>query len=1251
MSDFSFPKGGASHTAAFRHLYAFISMKTSGRRKWISPAAGVVFWSLLALLLHRQLNPAIDRGKLDQFQSRYQESVRDLHAYLDDQIQEMRQLSTEEEQFTTALVRSAENNFHLLVYLRDSLVLWTDNRVAAPVVADGEFFQAEVLFLENGWYHAASKWDNDRLYVALFTIKSQFRHENSDLVNSFSEELTSGLQAELTLEARGHPIYATTGERYFSVIPSAERENKTFLELVVFCSFLLALMTLLRLLTTVLEKSLSRHPLLRGAFPMGLLLLRYASLRWKWTPFLSHFELFDQALFSSSAFAPSLGDLIVNVAIGYFLVHFILNITPSQTVSNQKRKGWIAFVGVLWLVGCCIAFNIDTVIHSLVYASKLSFDLRQVLDFSVYSLISIALIGLLFYIYFRWSQSLVALFEKVKCGGKAAVVCWAATAIAYLLIVHFYFGRSPLTALWPFCLNGFLLWFHVKEKAYRFAHVTGILAFFALYVAYILREYTTDNENNLRKEQAEAIAVDKDLPAELQYGEIERRLQKDAFLLQYFNENFDQATFSETLESFYFNQLKNDYDLTFFLFDTDQRMIVDFGNYRLTNDERFEEIIRHSGTPSSANEHLYFISDYTDKLTYIARFPIQDEISVCGYLITEFRSKKFPEEIGLPSVLLGEKTPDFERLKAYSVAKYVDGKLVRQKGDYTYPTVDAVWPEESRFVTRGGYSHYCYREEEGVTTIFSREQPAKWSLITSFSYLLVTFGLLLLLLLGTQQLRARVSLKKMSLTTKIQIVLVGLILVTLVVFASGSGFFVNHQYAKYNSGLIREKLGSVRTELESKLKREYRIEKDMRDYLHLLLKKFSGVFLTDINLYDTKGNLLASSQPKIYSKGLISKKMNATAYQHTHLSKKSEFIHEERIGQLSYLSAYTPFFNQRGHFLAYLNVQHISRQGEFEDQIATLLLAIVNILVLMLTISTVLAVTVSNWLTRPLKYIQESLKNVQIGAKHRPIAYKGTDEIGSLVEDYNKKVAELQQNAVTMAKSEKEQAWREMAKQVAHEIKNPLTPMKLSIQHLKRSVKTADNASAEKLDRVSVSLIEQIDTLTRIANEFSHFAQMPKAHDAPLNLSEILRNAVAVFSDDERYTIALEILPKEASQIWADKNLLLRVFNNLIANAIQASPPHRSAKVHLRLTAEGGRYIVSVEDNGIGIDEDTQKSLFVPYFTTKSKGMGLGLAISKQIVESMKGRIWFETTIGQGTVFYVSFPLLNRLREDETSAS
>jgi signal transduction histidine kinase len=1214
-------------------------MKKSSRKKFILGASfGFLFWILGSFLYHFELRAHLDENHVENFQRIYSNECIELENSLSTFVEQMRGLE-EKEAFARAIILSQETGFDFFIYKQDSLKLWTTNNAAIPMLTNYGFFKRSVIQLENGWYQSSRKVENGLRFVAMFKIKNQYKHENEDLVNDFNPDLIMDFSGNVTLQEAAYPVYGLDGKRAFSVVAQDKVPQNENIEIAIFFSYLLAFIILLQLLINAFQRLLIKKPFLLIVFPILIVVFRYFWLSSAWDGFLREFELFNPELFASSEMVPSLGDLIINVTIFYFLVHFLLKRTRNWFKTGNKRLKLVFFVVPLFLLSFYAAFKINEIIYSLVYDSKMSFDLERLFDFSIYSFLGVTIIGASFYAYFKLLQYIIIQLKKNDFEWNRLAFLWSLTSAAYVIFDQFYFEHSFLTSLWPVIFSGSLLWFEFKEKVYKFVHVISIVAFIAFYAAYILHGYSDNNERELRMAEAEMVAKDKDPFSEFEYDDIESALTKDNALLSHFEEEFNVNEFTEELESSYFLNLKNDYELTFYLFDSEKRLVEDIGNYELKDFSRFDEIITLSGEQSPISRNIYFIKDYTDKLTYISKYPIfgENRDTLYGYLISEMRSKKFPEDIGLPSLLLDEGNNTFHRLKDYSIAKYVDNNLVTRKGDYAYPTIGDQWNQNRSFVDVGGYNHFVYKEEDGFITVLSKKTKSNFYLFTSFSYLLIIFGFLLLIPLGVKQLETGITFKTIKLNVKIQAVMIGLILTTLVAFAIGAGAFVKDQYTQSNRGFIQEKLGSVKTELQSKLKKENELKSDLAGYLEYYLKKFSKVFLTDINIYNTSGDLLGSSQPKIYSKGLISKKMNTEAYQEIHILNKSEFIHEEKIGQLNYLSAYTPFFNQKGDFLAYVNVQYISRQDEFEDQISGFLLAIIDIMVLMLTISIILAITVSNRLTRPLKYIQESLKNVSIGSKYKPLEYEGSDEIGELVKEYNQKVAELQKNVEALAKSERESAWREMAKQVAHEIKNPLTPMKLSIQHLKRSVKVEDEESAEKLDRVTKSLIEQIDALTQIANEFSNFAKMPKPNETELVLSEIISNAVAVFTQDERYSIKLNIQEKD-SIVWADKDLLLRVFNNLIKNATQAFPSEFKGEIDVLLTKKGNRFIVSVHDNGIGIDPDAQEKIFDPYFTTKSKGTGLGLAMSKQLVESMEGKIWFETEKNVGTTFYVSFP-------------
>lgn len=1216
--------------------------KRKFRIKFIRYATvGFLFWLLGAYLYHFHLDTGLTEKDIEKFQDRFTDKCEELDQELTKFIQLLDKEESEQDQFALSRRMRERTGFDYFVYSKDTLRLWSSNQVPVPSRLSKALIYSEVNFLSNGWYRLSSFQRKDKVYVASFLIKTQYKHENKDLVNEFSDELIGNFDGNLSLNDDGYLIKNPAGEVIFSIVPSEETEKKVGLEFFIFICYLLAAVILLQLFINAFQRLLKNLPILLIIFPAILVFLRYFWLKSGWTGPFASFELFNPELFAASDLVPSLGDLIINVAIFYFMVHFLLKRTRNWFRRGNRKLKLVFFVVPLFLVSFFVAFWINDVIYSLVYHSKMSFDLERLFELDIYSFISVAIIGASFYAYFRLVQYIIIQLKKSDFEWNRLAFLWVITSAAYIIFDQIYYNPSFLTSLWPIFMSGSLLWFQYKEKDYKFVHVISMVAFIAFYAAYILRGYSTQNEEEIRMTQAEKIAKDKDPITEYDYHSIEKKLQRDEFLIPYFKKDFNHAVFSEDLESSYFKKLKDDYDLVFYLFNSEKKLVKDFRNYHVKNYDRLQDIIHFSGTVSETNPNIYFIKDYTDKLTYIAEMPVLRNDSLYGYFFTEMRSKKFPEDIGLPSLLLEEGATTFDQFKNYSIAKYVEGKLVTRKGEYTYPIVSADWfSVDDKFVNRDGYSHYVY-QEGGYTTIISKPLSSNLALFTSFSYLLIIFGVLLLIPLGYKQFKNKITFQNIKLNVKIQTLLIGSILITLIAFAVGAGTYVEGQYHESNKGFMKEKLVSVKTELEGKLKEEGPLKKDLSPYLEYLLKKFSAVFATDINVYNLMGDMLASSQPKIYSKGLIANKMNTIAFEEVHLDNKSEYIHEETIGKLNYLSAYTPFFNQRGELLGYLNVQYISRQDKLETQISGFLLAIINIMVLMLAFSTIIAITLSNRLTRPLKYIQDSLKGIQFGSRSKPIEYEGTDEIGELVREYNRKVEELQRNAEALAKSERESAWREMAKQVAHEIKNPLTPMKLSIQHLKRSINVADEDSAAKLERVTKSLIEQIDALTKIANEFSNFAKMPKANETEVDLTEILQNTVAVFSENEKANVSLDISNCDSAVIWADKDLLLRVFNNLIKNAIQAIPADQDGKVKVDLTFNQGRYLVAVNDNGSGISDEEKEKIFVPYFTTKSKGTGLGLAMSKQIVESMKGEIWFESSVGLGTTFYVSFGQFN----------
>jgi nitrogen fixation/metabolism regulation signal transduction histidine kinase len=356
--------------------------------------------------------------------------------------------------------------------------------------------------------------------------------------------------------------------------------------------------------------------------------------------------------------------------------------------------------------------------------------------------------------------------------------------------------------------------------------------------------------------------------------------------------------------------------------------------------------------------------------------------------------------------------------------------------------------------------------------------------------------------------------------------------------------------------------------------------------------------------------------------------------------KRSEFIHNESIGGLEYLSAYVPFLNSENELLAYLNLPYFTRQDELTNELTNLVVAIINILVLMSLLSFTFAVFLSNKLTLPLRLLQERFAKMRFDFRNEKIEYRARDEIGNLVAEYNKMVDQLSRSAELLARSERELAWREMAKQIAHEIKNPLTPMRLNIQHMLRALEDRKENWEEQFTRMSKTLIEQIDDLSSIATEFSNFAKMPIARNEKFDLLKKLTDTCRLFENTENVIINLETPETGELFIYADREQISRVFINLLKNAIQSIQDNKQGKIVVQLEKKDNLAVIRFRDNGRGVPEEIRDKLFQPNFTTKSGGMGMGLAIVESILKNAGGRIYYESELNRGSVFIVELPLI-----------
>lgn len=484
-----------------------------------------------------------------------------------------------------------------------------------------------------------------------------------------------------------------------------------------------------------------------------------------------------------------------------------------------------------------------------------------------------------------------------------------------------------------------------------------------------------------------------------------------------------------------------------------------------------------------------------------------------------------------------------------------------------------------------------------------------------------------------------------SLRSKIQFSILSILIVSLIFIAASAIWLSVRSYRLNQDTILHEKVQSVLIELTHKLAYEEELSPswhaDKYDNLNQLLIKFSDVFYSDINMYDPNGNLLATSRAEVFDLGLQGEKIDPIAYFRLNSEKRAQFIQREKISKLSYLSAYVPFENIDGDLLAYLNLPYFTKQKDLQSAITTLVVTIVNIYVILILITIVITIFISDQITKPLDLLQLRFRELKLGSGYEKIQYKRKDEIGKLVAEYNRMVSELEESVNRLARSERESAWREMAKQIAHEIKNPLTPMRLGIQQLQKSWKDGRPDFDKQLDNLAGTLLEQIDTLSAIASEFSNFAKMPAAKNQNMDIVLVLRKAVELFEGDTNCTLYFNSSLKTAI-IKADKKQLSRVFINIIKNGIQSITEGKKGEINVSLEKIDDQLRISIRDNGRGIPDDIKAKLFMPNFTTKTSGMGLGLAIVYNILDPLGATIDFKTKVGEGSNFILSFPYVEK---------
>ena len=1139
----------------------------------------------------------------------------------------------------------------IFVFENDTLRFWSDNKTPINKLYSQSGINNRIAHLSNGWYEIRTVTKDKTIYVGLILLKNEYSIENKYLSKSFIPEfhISPTLKLSPITLSYGFDIQDKEGKYIFTLVPLNEVDNDaadfTSVGILFLAGLLFLLLFLLQYIGTLTQTP--GNSLKISGIIIATVVVRIASMVTKLPSNVYTLDFFDPMYFQGGFLFPTFGDLLINSIILLFVI--VAGFKLADYVKLGERiKSWTEFTrGCFFFavaaIGVYAVVFVHSVLESLIADSAIPFQLTNVFALNVFSVASIGIFALIFasFIY-----AIVKITANVSLSDKrgirkALIIVVSVGIVAALLSlfsVHIFLFATMIyvTAIVSAaCLMHFA---NATSSIYRYM----FMIFLSAALSSIVITYTSEQkQQQLSEEQVMAAVDEHDKIAESHLQDFTSEISGDALVSDYLAADIKNGTrVYDYLQRWHFNGYWNKYNLSVKVFEATPGV-----PFIAMQNETAETIAKYGSEITGSD--FYFIDNPDGGISYIGqlRANVGD---TPYYIIIRLDDKPVPQDFGYPELLLnGEMQSSL--LEDCNYAKYRNGRKTKQHGSFVYDLGDEMFAQHlnandsTAIFSADGYVHTVYRDKSDLVVI-SRQEIDFIDYLVSFAYLFVAYTLLVLICIA---IKVIVEHKMDEYRAQLKVRLVGSVCLVLVVafvfICLGMAYFNTQKFQQDNAAEINDKMKSVYMHIEqaygdsasfvSKHNPEFNTALD--EYL----SKTAHVFYTDVNIYGPDGALNGSSRPELFKKGLLSTQINGNALKTLVFGSKANYIQEETVGNMSYTSAYIPFYNSHDTLMGYINLPYFSKPDVMKRELSTIIVSLTNLFVVLMLLSIVIAVVLSERMVHPIRMIQNMMEKVELGKKHEKIEYKRKDEIGQLVSEYNNMVEKLEESAALLAKSERESAWREMAKQIAHEIKNPLTPMKLSIQFLIRSHQNHDADFDDKLEKVSNTLIQQIDTLSSIATGFSNFAKMPKPDESPFNVVATLDNVVQLFKNTENVEITSDLGEHKNITIVADKEQISRVFVNLIKNATQAIPDGIKGKIHVSLTTADGKLTVKIKDNGCGIPDEIKGKLFTPSFTTKSSGSGLGLAMCKNIIINAKGDITFESEVGKGTTFIVTLPV------------
>ena len=910
----------------------------------------------------------------------------------------------------------------------------------------------------------------------------------------------------------------------------------------------------------------------------------------------SDLELFSPTLYADFELFKSLADLLLLNLFVFLIISalFMIRKTINLQYVRASKKVRRRMVFVLALVPLLLIPYIHISLRSLILNSNITLELFKIDEISLYTIL----------VYFSYALLFIALLFTIQM------------------------LRAPFASL----------------RKFSFLRLKPMLVYIfiiSLYSLIVVSVYGFKKEYNRNKVWTTKMSVERDLNVELQLKSIEQYIASDP-LIRMYAESGEEEVLNYYLTEVYTWNLEQRYDRRIRV--CRPTSILELDNYSdiVYCQAYYQEELFKYGIPLYDRSRFFFMNNYNGRISYLGVFSYPSFSGELNIFI-ELESKFIKEAIGYPDILLNHKQIDNLNMPtSYSYAKYLNGRLISYGGrfNYSYSFEDA---KEIGYnvVRKDNYVHFVNRVSSESVIVISRPERSIFPYIVSFSYIVLFFSLIMFGLIRIRHKSIFTELPKNSFRRKITFLILASLVFALISMGAGSIWFSLNYFKESNRGQMEEKIQTVQSTLAyfSKYVGNYKDPQFYNNKLFESLTRLSNNAQIDINLYAPNGVMVRTTQKEMFDSYLVGFRMNPYAFKEIVYNHKKQVINQEKIGNLTYYSLYAPLLNKDGKIIAIVNIPYFSRKNDIGAEASNIIATIINIYLLLLLGAVFGGIALSNSLSKPLAEISRKMRIIEVGQSAEHIDYNNKDELGILVAAYNKMVDDLEESTRQLAQSEREQAWREMARQIAHEIKNPLTPMRLSIQHLVRLKQQNIQGWEERFDALANSLIEQIDILSDAASEFSSFSRFYSEDLTKVDVNNLILEQIVLFNTRDNISVNFESEVERDAMILARKTQLARVLVNLLSNAVQALEGQLNGKILVSLTKEEKYYSISIEDNGTGVPENLTHRLFKPNFTTKSGGTGLGLAICRSIIEQSQGSVSYRKSerLG-GACFTIRLP-------------